>query len=174
MLVVENLRRNICSTRQERNLSPLFMDISAILVLPIDFKTTVSQNQFLLSDNWCCWLNSLQFKQHSFSLNLKNGTQRALLKFVHRFFYQLYTFHTIRSGRTFPRIFILLPNKTKATHRRLMVVMFNLSNGVPPTNILFEGERVAISYWGKFRRGKFFFGENFRHPAKILSIFHDK
>lgn len=55
-----------------------------------------------------------------------------------------------------------------------MVVMSNLRNGVPPTNILFEGERVAISYWGKFRPGKFFFGENFRHPAKILSIFHDK
>ena len=62
-------------------------------------------------------------------------------------FYQLYTFHAQRSGRIFPCVFALLPNKTEATYRRLrlMIAISNLTNGRFPTDILIDFERGAIN-----------------------------
>ena len=48
---VENLRRNICSACQERNLPPPPINIAAIPVLPIEFQTTRSEDQFLFFDS---------------------------------------------------------------------------------------------------------------------------
>ena len=47
---VENLCRNIRSARQERNLPALPITIAAIPVVPIEFQTTTSGDQFLFFD----------------------------------------------------------------------------------------------------------------------------
>ena len=47
--VVENLRRNIPSARQEKNLPPLPIKIAAIPVLLIEFQTTTAGNSFCFS-----------------------------------------------------------------------------------------------------------------------------
>ena len=50
-----------------------------------------------------------------------------------------------RGGRVFPCIFVLLPNKTKVTYRRLMVVISKLTYGRSPTGILVGFERGTIN-----------------------------
>ena len=60
-------------------------------------------------------------------------------------FYQLYTFHAQRNSRIVTCIFALLPNKTEATYRRLMIAISNLTNGRFPTDILIDFERGAIN-----------------------------
>ena len=90
--VVENLRRNIRSAHQERNLTPLPINTTAIPVLPIEFQATVSGVQFLFDSGAdaadriilfasarAIHINYLHSHQlDSSSLNLKIGTQLVL------------------------------------------------------------------------------------------------
>ena len=49
--LLENLRRNIRSVRQERNLPALPINNAAVPVLPIEFQTTKRRDQFLFFDS---------------------------------------------------------------------------------------------------------------------------
>ena len=83
MPVVENLRRNIRSARQEKNLPPLPMNIAPILILPVKFQTATNGDQF-------CYLKAVlvllliesldlhQFKQDSCLFNWKIGAEMVL------------------------------------------------------------------------------------------------
>ena len=151
LLVVENLRRNIRSARKEKNLPPLPINIAEIPVLPIEFQKTTSRNQF-------CFLTAVlvpgaadritafalvQAKQ--LLVQSENWYGDGTSKVCPEEFYQLYTFHAQHHGRTFPCIFALLPNKSEAAYRSLMVAISNLTNGRFPTDILIGFERGAIN-----------------------------
>ena len=146
---VENLRHNIRSARQERNLPPLLINIAAILVLPIEFQTTTSGDQFLLFDSGAGAADriiafaSVQARQ--LLVQSENWYGDGTFKVCPEVFYKLYTFQATRNGRIFPCIFALLPNKTEPTYRMLMIVISNLTNGRFPTDILIDFERGAIN-----------------------------
>ena len=124
-LVAENLRRNICSARQERNLPPLPINITAIPVLPIEFQTTTRWEQFLFFDSDAgaadriITFTSVQARQ--LFVQSENWYGDNTFKICLDVFYQLYTFHTQHNSRIFPCIFALLTNKTEAIYRRLMI-----------------------------------------------------
>ena len=50
-----------------------------------------------------------------------------------------------QNGRIFLCIFALLPSKTEAIYRRLMIAISNLTNGRFSADILIDFERVAIN-----------------------------
>ena len=149
MPAVENLRHNIHSARQERNLPPLPINIAAIPVLPIEFQTTTCGDQFLFFDSGAGAADriiafaSVQARQ--LLVHSKNWYGDGTFMVCPEIFYQLYTFHAQRNGRIFPCIFALLPSKTEATYRRLMIAISNLTNGRFPTDILIDFERGAIN-----------------------------
>ena len=146
---VETLRRNIHSARQERNLPPLPINIAAIPVLPIEFQTTTSGDQFLFFDSGAGAADriiafaSVQARQ--LLVQSENWYGDDTFKVCPEVFYQLHTFHAQRNGRIFPCIFALLPNKTEATYRRLMIAISNLTNGRFPTDILIDYPYILIS-----------------------------
>ena len=86
---VENLCRNIRSARQERNLPALPITIAAIPVVPIEFQTTTSGDQFLFFDGGAGAadrMHLLQFKQDSCLFNRKIGAEMVLLTSAQRYF----------------------------------------------------------------------------------------
>ena len=142
MPAVENLRRNIHSARQERNLPPLPINIAAIPVLLIEFQTTTSGDQFLFFDSGAGAADKIiafaSVQAGQLLVQSENWYGEGTFKVCPVVFYQLYTFH----GQ---HIFALLPNKTKATYRRLMIAISNLTNGRFPIDILIDFERGAIN-----------------------------
>ena len=147
--VVGNLRRNIRSARQLRNLPPLPNNIAEIPVLPNEFQTTTNGEQFLFFDSGAGNVNriiafaSIQARQ--LLVESDNWYADGTFKVCPGVFYQLYTFHAQRAGRIFPCIFALLPNKTEITYRRLMDAISNLTNGRAPDDILIDFERGALN-----------------------------
>ena len=147
LAVVENLRQNIRSTLQERSLPQLSINTAAIPVLPIEFQTTTSGDQFLLFDSGAGAADRIivfaLVQARKILTESEIGTQMVILKFVHRFS----TNYTLFTRNTVVESFLasLLPSMTEATYRRLMVAMGNLSNGRSPSDILIDFERGAIS-----------------------------
>ena len=93
---VENLRRNIRSARQERNLPPLPINNAAIPVLPIEFQTKRSGDQFLFFDSGAGAADriiafaSVQARQ--LLVQSENWYGDGAFKVCPEVFYQLYTF----------------------------------------------------------------------------------
>ena len=146
---VENLRCNICSVHEERNLPPLPINIAAIPALPIEFQTTTSGDWFFFFDSGAGAADriiaSASVQARQLFVQSENWYGDGTFKVCPEVFYQLYTFHAQRNSRIVTCIFALLPNKTEATYRRLMIAISNLTNGRFPTDILIDFERGAIN-----------------------------
>ena len=103
---VKNLHRNIHSARQERNLLALPLNVTAIPVLPIEYQTTASGDQFLLFDSGAgvsdqiIAFASVQARQ----LLIESGNcyTDGTFKVCIQVLYQLYTFHAQHRGQIFP------------------------------------------------------------------------
>ena len=141
------------------------------LILPEQYKRTCKDEQFLLYDSGPETQKILIF-----------GTQRNLemlqlsrvwladctFKTAPLLFTQLYVIHALRGGpdlmkdgHLLPSIFILLPNKTEVTYRRMWQQLQPLCPEADPTEILMNFEKAAINsfehIWpGSIVKGCFF------------------
>ena len=114
---LETLRRNVCHSRQDRNMPPTPAHREDIPDLPPAYCSTTNGDPFLVYDSDAgdeerifvfASQDALQFladSEHWYP----DGTFRVCPEI----FFQLYTMHGQRDGRIFPCVVSLLPKKTK-------------------------------------------------------------
>ena len=147
---LSNIRRTIRSQRQNNeNLPPLPATRAAIPVLPVEFQTTISGQQFLLYDSGVADVNRILFFGSPDAVSLLEQSADwfgdGTFKTVPEIFYQLYTIHALVANNVFPCIYALLPNKTQATYDRLFREISNITNGTSPSSILMDFEKGALN-----------------------------
>ena len=146
--VLSNMRRTIRSQRQtNENLPPLPPSRADIPVLPAEFQTTISGQQFLLYDSGVADVNRILIFGSPDAVTLLEQSADwfgdGTFKTVPEIFYQLYTVHALVSNNVFPCIYALLPNKTQATYTRLFQELSNVTNGASPSSLLIDFEKAA-------------------------------
>lgn len=145
---LSNMRRTIRSQRQNNEtLPPLPPTRAAIPVLPAEFQTTTSGQQFLLHDSGVADANRILIFGSPDAVTLLEQSADwfgdGTFKTVPDIFYQLYTIHALVSDNVFPCIYVLLPNKTQATYDRMFHELSNITNGASPSSILMDFEKAA-------------------------------
>ena len=144
---MENLRRNIHRTREDRNAPPLPINRAAIPALPNEFQLTSNGDPFLIFDSGVGDLNRIFIFASPQGLQLLSNSQHwyadGTFKVCPELFFQLYTVHAQQDGRIFPCIFSLLQNKTENTYTRFFTEVFNRTNA--PNYILVDFEKSAIN-----------------------------
>lgn len=145
---LSNMRRTIRSQRQtNENLPPLPPSRADIPVLPAEFQTTISGQQFLLYDSGVADVNRILIFGSPDAVTLLEQSADwfgdGTFKTVPEIFYQLYTVHALVLHNVFPCIYALLPNKTQATYTRLFQELSNVTNGASPSSLLIDFEKAA-------------------------------
>ena len=120
-----------------------------MLVLHIEFQTTIIGEQFLFFDSGAGAADTIttfaSVQARQLLEQSGNWYGDGTFKVCPEVFYQLYTFHAQYNGKIFPCIFALSPNETGATCRMLMIAISNLTNGRFPNDIFIDFERGAIN-----------------------------
>ena len=147
---LHHMRRTIRGQRQtNENLPPLPASIAAIPVLPVEYQTTLSGQQFLLYDSGVGDVNRIFVfgSPDGVSLLQRSGNWfcDGTFKVVPEIFYQLYTVHALTGTNVFPCIYALLPNKTQVTYNRLFRELSAVTNGASPTSVLMDFEKAALN-----------------------------
>ena len=147
---IQNIRRTIRSQKHNNdNLPPLPTSRDAIPILPIDFQTSLSGQQFLLHDSGVGDANRVFMFGSPDAVSLLEQSPHwfcdGTFKVVPELFYQLYTVHAKVGTGIFPCIYALLPNKTQATYGHLFQELFSITNNASPTSVLMDFEKAALN-----------------------------
>ena len=147
---LHHIRRTIRLQRQNNeNLPPLPPRRDAIPILPQEFQTTHSGQQFLLYDSGVADANRIFIFGSPDAVSLLEQSAHwfcdGTFKVVPEIFYQLYTVHAKVGTNIFPCLYALLPNKTQVTYDRLFHEIMNITNGTSPTSVLMDFEKASLN-----------------------------
>lgn len=147
---LHHMRRTIRSQKQTNaNLPPLPASIADIPVLPAEYQTTLSGQQFQLYDSGVGDATRIFIfgSRDGVTLLQQSGNWfcDGTFKVVPELFYQLYTVHALVQTNVFPCIYALLPNKTQATYNRLFRELHGVTNAASPTTVLMDFEKASLN-----------------------------
>src|ERR1700733_10820693 len=142
------IRRAIRSTKQTtRAVHPLPRDRS--FDNPGDYQTLENGEIFLLHDSGNVDPNRILIFGTDRTMNLLQQSPHWFMdgtfKSVPELFFQLYTIHSLASGDAIPCLYVLLPNKTNTTYRRLFQAMQTIVPGLQPTTVTMDFEIAAMN-----------------------------
>ena len=120
-----------------------------IPVLPEQYQNTVAGEPFLIYDSGIGDQERMFIFASEIGLQLLRESEHwyadGTFKVSPEIFYQFYTIHGQRNGQIFPVVFCLLPNKTKATYRRMLQQVFDRVGDNQLQDVLVDFEFAAIN-----------------------------
>ena len=142
------IRRAIRHAKQKSNaVHPVPADRA--FDIPNEFKTLKNGEIFLLHDSGNNDINRILIFGTDRTINLllhsPHWFMDGTFKIVPELFYQLYTVHALTGGNVIPCLYVLLPNKTQSTYRRLFHAMQTIVPGLQPNTVTIDFEIAAIN-----------------------------
>lgn len=149
MVPLRHIRRQIRRARQEVRLPiPLPTDRSS-LVLPDQYKTLSSGEEFLLFDSGVGDINRIFIFGTERSASLlgqsPNWFVDGTFSIVPAIFFQLYSIHAIINGDVICCLYCLLPNKTTETYNRVFSQVKALIPTAQPVTAMMDYEKAAMN-----------------------------
>jgi len=148
MIPIRHVRRNIRQVKQMKN-ADLPIPTNCNFEIPEEYKRLLDGENFLLYDSGCYDVNRFLIFGTERTLTLLNDSEHWFMdgtfKIVPALFFQLYTIQVLAFGSILPCMYILLPNKTQITYRRLFEEIKVLQPQVHPLTITIDFEKAAIN-----------------------------
>ena len=142
-----NISRNIRKWRQNLSNFPSVPCRRTGYAIPLDFTVIDGGKSFLQYDSGIDDQDRILIFASDDGLQdlkyFKNWAIDGTFRVAPEFYYQLLTIHAQRDKLSIPRVFVLLPNKTELTYRRLYEKVSELLSSEEPENITIDFERAS-------------------------------
>ncbi|CAI6352020.1 unnamed protein product [Macrosiphum euphorbiae] len=144
---INQLKRIVQRTRKQISSAPPNPATLSDLSIPDEYKKSVSGEPFLLYDSFLenvdnkrillfSTLKNLELLQNSYYW-FADGTFSCTPKL----FTQLYTIHSIIDKNVIPLVYVLLPDKSEDTYRRMFVALNSIKSNLNPKLFMLEHEK---------------------------------
>lgn len=148
MVPLRHVRRTIRMAKQKKNaVHPIPSDRA--FEIPQEYRSLCSGENFLLHDSGMADPNRFLVFGTNRTVEMLSASAHWFMdgtfKVVPELFFQLYTIHAQTLGTIIPCLYVLLPNKTQETYRRLFEEVKRLTSQANPTSVTMDFEKAAMN-----------------------------